>query len=104
VGPFGGYGRNRVEVLQVHETTDGFVVVTAHEDCPQFTRSLDDLVRAGAVSDDVAQIHHQVMGGGGGQTCLESLEVAVDIAEQKNAHRQAIIDLGASTGTLTDGA
>ena len=73
----GGHG---IEVLDVDQAADGFVVVATDEEFPQCARTFDDFIGAGAVADDVAQIHDQVVSGSGRETGLKSFEIAMNIA------------------------
>ncbi len=68
MGPLRRQGSYGIEVLEVHEAADGFIVVATDEGLPQCAGTVDDFVRAGAVADDVAQIDHQVVGGSCRQT------------------------------------
>ena len=69
-----------------HEAADGFVVIAADEDVSQSLRAGNDLVGIAAVADRVAKIHHEVVRGSGGEAGFERFEIAVNVAEQKDAH------------------
>ena len=78
-------------------------MISADEDLAQFARAVGDLVGAGSVSDDVAQVHDQVVGRSSGEACVEGLEIGMDVAQQQYAHgspdKLPIIDrMGAFAG------
>jgi hypothetical protein len=46
----------------------------------------NDFVGIAAVADRVSEIDDKVVGGSGGQTSVQRFEVAVNVAEKKDAH------------------
>ncbi len=62
------------------------IVIAAHVDARERADGVDDLVRIGAVADDVAEVPKLVEGAGGGEHGLKSLEVAVDVGDDEGAH------------------
>jgi hypothetical protein len=80
-----------VEVLKVHESADGFVVIAADEHASQSLRFGNDFVRIAAVADRVSEIDDEVVSGSGSQTGVQRFEVAVNVAEKKDTHKGRII-------------
>jgi hypothetical protein len=77
---------DRVEVVEVHEAADGSVVIAADEDASERLCFGNDFIGIAAVADGVSEIDDEVVGGSGGQTSVQRFEVAVNIAEKKDAH------------------
>ncbi|HEX9607671.1 MAG TPA: hypothetical protein VF962_10600, partial [Gemmatimonadaceae bacterium] len=90
-GPESGETGDGVEVLEVHEAADGFVVIAADKDLSESLRAGNDFVRVAAVPDRVPEIDDEVIGGSGGQTGVQRFEVAVNVAEKKDTHKGRII-------------
>ena len=90
-GPEGGDAGDGVEVFQVHEAADGFVMIAADEDASEGADAGDDFVGIGGVADGIAEVDDEVGSGSSGQTSVERLEVAVNVAEEKDAHGKARI-------------
>src|SRR5437660_11292894 len=96
--PESGEAGDGVEVLEVHEAANCFVVIAANEDLPESLRFNNDFVRITAVADRVSEIDDEVVGGSGGQTGVRRLEVAVNVAEKKDTHKGRIIAVLEATG------
>jgi len=90
-GPESGETGDGVEVLEVHEAADSFVVIAADEDLSESLRAGDDFVRVATVPDRVPEIDDEVVGGSRGQTGVQRFEVAVNVAEKKDTHKGRII-------------
>ena len=73
-------GGDGVEVLRVHEATNGFVVIATHKQVAQRSGLRNDFIGACAVTNNIAQIHDNIVSGSGGQTSFESFEIGVNIA------------------------
>jgi hypothetical protein len=54
-------------------------------------RAGNDLIRIAAVANGIAEIGDEVAGGSGGHAGVQRFEVAVNVAEKKDAHRRRII-------------
>jgi len=80
-GPLCCQGGNGIEILEVHEAADGFVVVATDESRPQGAGTFHHLVGTGAVADEIAQVHDDVVGGGRSQTSFQRFEIAMNIAD-----------------------
>src|ERR1700686_5153345 len=80
-----------VEVLEVHEAADSFVMIAADEDLSESLRAGNDFVGIAAVANRVPEINDEVVGGSGGQTGVQRFEVAVNVAEKKDTHKGRII-------------
>jgi hypothetical protein len=89
--PERGETGNGVEVLEVHESADRFVVISADEHASQSLRFGYDFVWIAAVADRVSEIDDEVVSGSGGQTGVQRFEVAVNVAEKKDTHKGRII-------------
>src|ERR1700676_3103805 len=76
--PESGEAGNRVEVLEVHEAADSFVMIAADEDLSESLRAGNDFVGIAAVANRVPEINDEVVGGNGGQTGVQRFEVAVN--------------------------
>ena len=85
-GPEGGRRSHRVEVFKIHKSGCGLVVIAPDESLAQFTGTLGDFVRAGTVSDDIAEVDDQVVSRSGCEARIESFQIGVDITEQQYAH------------------
>lgn len=81
--PDGGRRSHGIEIVEVQEAGDGFVVIAAYEDFPQVTRTGGHFIGTGAVADDVSEVYHRVERGGGGEAGFESFEICVDVAQQQ---------------------
>ena len=79
--PEGGEASDWVEVFEVHQAADCFVVIAAHKYLAQFSRQGDDLIRIAAVTNCVSKIDDEIVGRSGGEASVERLEVAVNVAE-----------------------
>src|ERR1700681_1392639 len=90
-GPESGEASDGVEVLEVHEAADGFVVIAADEHASESLHFGYDFVRVAAVANGISKIDDEVVGGSGGQTGVQRFEVAVNVAEKKDAHKRRII-------------
>ena len=89
--PERGESSDRVEVLKIHETANRFVVIAPHEHMSQRLRFRNDFVGIAAVADSIAKIDDKVIGRSGGQTRIQRLQVAMYVAQKKNAHKGRII-------------
>jgi len=90
-GPESGEAGNRVEVLEVHEAADSFVVIAADKNASQTLCFNNDFVRIAAVADRVSEIDDEVVSRSGSQTGVQRFEVAVNVAEKKDTHKGRII-------------
>jgi hypothetical protein len=70
-----------IEALDVVNSRNRFVVISAYEHFAQAARAGSDFVRAGAVSDHIAKVEDAVVGRRSSQTCLQCFEIAVYVAE-----------------------
>ena len=61
-------------------------MIPAHEDLAQFARAIRHLIRTGAVTYDVAQVHDCVERWGGRQRGVQGFQVGVNVTEQQYAH------------------
>ena len=77
---------HRIEVVQLHHSRSGLVMIAPYEDLPQCARAVRDLVGARAVAHDVPQIHDLVERRSGRDASIEGFQVCVDVAEQQYAH------------------
>lgn len=89
--PKGSDAGDGVEIFQVHEAADRFVVIPANKDGSEGTNAGDDFVRIGAVTDAVAQVDDEVVRRSSGEAGVERLEVAMNVAEEKDTHSKARI-------------
>src|SRR4030088_1527621 len=89
--PERGEAGDGVEVLEIHEAADGFVVIAADENASQRLRFGNDFVRIAAVADRVSEIDDEVVSRSGSQTGVQRFEVAVNVAEKKDTHKGRII-------------
>src|SRR5467141_1130649 len=89
--PESGEAGDGVEVLEIHEAANSFVVIAANEHASQSSRLNNDFVRITAVADRVSEIDDEVVSGSGGQTGVQRFEVAVNVAEEKDTHKGRII-------------
>ena len=85
-GPERGQARHGIEFFEVHEAADGLVVIAAHKNAAQRLGAGDHLIGIAAVADRIAQVHDEVVRRSGGQTGFQRFEVAVNVAEKKDAH------------------
>ena len=81
-----GGGGHGIEIVKVHDSGCGFVVIAAHENFSQLARAVGHFIRAGAVADDVAEIHDHVERRRGRESGVESFEIGVNVAEKQYAH------------------
>jgi len=89
--PESGEAGDGVEVVEIHEAADGFVMIAADEHASQSLRFANDFVRIAAVADRVSEIDDEVVSWSGGQTGVQRFEVAVNVAEKKDTHKGRII-------------
>src|ERR1700730_14279170 len=89
--PERGEAGDGVEILKIHETADGFVVISADEHASQSLCFNNHFVGIAAVANGISEINDEVVGGSGGQTRVQRFEVAVNVAEKKDAHKGRII-------------
>src|SRR5205807_6492227 len=89
--PESGEAGNGVEVLEVHEAANSFVVIAANEDLPESLRAGNHFVGITAVADRVFEIDDEVVSWSGGQTGVQRFEVAMNVAEKKDTHKGRII-------------
>src|SRR5579862_1056006 len=85
-GPDRSRRSHGIEVVEVHEAGGGLVVISANENLSQLPRTLCDLVRTGAVADNVPEVHHRVKRRSGRDTCIQSFQIGVNVAEDQYAH------------------
>ena len=88
-GPEGGVAGDGVEVVGRGEAAADAVVVAADDEGGEGADEVDDLVGAGAVADDIAEIPELVISAsarGSGEDGLEGFKVAVDVGEDEGAH------------------
>ena len=83
--PKSGSGGQGIEVIQFKQTSGGLVVIAADENFSQIARAIDDLVGRSSVTDNVAQIRHEVEGGSCGHAGFQGFEVGVNVAQQQYA-------------------
>ena len=74
-GPEGGSTGNWIEVRQIHQAPRCLVVIASNEGVPQLSRPLDDLIRTASITNNVSQIHHDVIGRRSRKASLERLKV-----------------------------
>src|SRR6266478_5338046 len=86
-----GEAGNGVEVLEIHEAANSFVVIAADEEPSESLRAGNHFVGIAAVADGISEIDDEVVGGSGGQTGVQRFEVAVNVAEKKDTHKGRII-------------
>ena len=86
--PFGGCAGLRVEPLDLAAAQGRGVVIAADADRPDLDEASDHAVRIGAVADDVAELPDGVDRAGVGEDRIERHEVAVDVREDRDAHRR----------------
>ena len=71
-------------------------MIATNEEFSQAAGAGNDLVRVGPIAHNVAKVDHKVIGRGSRQAGFQSFEIAVNIANDENAHespdRLAIID------------
>src|SRR5215469_953021 len=78
------YRRSRghgIEVVKTHESCGSLVVIAAHKDVADFTRTLGDFVGARPIADDVPKVDDQVKGRSSREAGIESFPVGMNVAE-----------------------
>ncbi len=86
MGPVRGGAGDGVETQRGGEAATDAVVIAANGELRFRANRIDDLIGAGAVADDVAEIPEDIEAGGvedGGK----GFEVRVDVGEDEGAHR-----------------
>src|SRR5208282_2277280 len=85
------YGaRHGIEIICVGEARARFIVIAANSERADFADAVYYLVGVGAVADYVAETDYFVpVAFRGGESCVESGQVGVDIAENQIAHSTA---------------
>src|SRR4029077_16322938 len=58
--PDRGRGGHGIEIVQIHQSRGGFVVIPTHEDLAQFAGATRHFMRTGAIAYDVTQVHDDV--------------------------------------------
>ena len=96
--PEGGQAGDGVELVEVHEAANGFVVIAANESASQSLRLGDDFVGISSVADRIAKVDDEVMGRSGGQTGVQRLEIAVNVAKKEDTHKGRIIAVPGANG------
>src|SRR5260370_3926034 len=83
--PKGRHPSHRIKGLHIVQSGDDFVVIAPDERSPEFTRLGCDLVGAGAVADNVTQIHDGIMRRRSRQRSFQSFQVAMNVTDEKYA-------------------
>ena len=73
--------RDRIKALHVLKACDNFVVISTHKGSAQLTRAGRDFVRAGAIADDVAEVHNSVVRRRCRNAGFQSFQITVNVAE-----------------------
>jgi hypothetical protein len=68
-------------------SSDDLIVITANIVSAQVTRCLSYLVRIGAVANNIAKIYDPIVRWRNVQACLESFEIAVNVASTRMRKR-----------------
>src|SRR5262249_39714902 len=74
-------------IVQLHQSGCSLVMIPPDKQLSQLTRPVRHLIRAGSITDDVAQIHNRIERWRGRQTGVESFQVGMNVAGQQYAHR-----------------
>ena len=72
---------NRVEAFHVFKAGYNFVVISTYKGSAQLTRACRDFVRAGAITNYVAEVHDSVMRRRCRNAGFQSFEITVNVAE-----------------------
>ena len=69
--PQSGKSGHRIEIVQIHDAADRFVVISAHHDVSKLAALIDDFVGVGSVADNVAEVDDFIAGRRGCEARLE---------------------------------
>jgi len=79
----------RIKAFDTVNPRNCLVVIASHENLAEVSRPRSHLVWAGSVSNDVPEIEYSIVFWRSCQAGFQSLDVAMDIAEQQYAHEMA---------------
>jgi hypothetical protein len=91
-GPKGRQSSHGIEVFQIHDACDGFVVVAPHNLPVLGPHAVNHRIGIGSIADYIAEVDDVIVGRNRVQASVERFEVRVNITEQQNA--QAVIPRG----------
>src|SRR3954463_5448405 len=83
--PKRGQPRDGIKIFDAINTRNHLVVVAADESSTKFTHASRDFIWIGVISDDIAQVDHNVRRWRDRQARLQSFQIAVDITQKKYA-------------------
>ena len=76
MGPVGGGAGDGIEAERGGEAATDAIVIAADGELRFWSDQINDLVGAGSVADDIAEIPESIEGAGGVEDGVESFEVA----------------------------
>ena len=83
--PERGQAGYRIKTLDRINPSHYFVVVAADESSAKLPHARRDFIWTGVVSDDIAQVDHNVCRWRDGQARLQCFQIAVDVTQEKYA-------------------
>src|SRR5579875_1862731 len=78
-----------IKTLYAFDPAACFVVVAAHKYVALLPGAVNDLVWIGPVTNHISEVPDGVVGRGGSQNSVQSIEVGVNVREDENTHQKA---------------